>query len=551
MSKTENQGRVVRDYIQRGHYEQAVSVMPITAKKVRVAAYCRVSTKDEDQLNSYEAQVEFYTGYIASKPEWEFVGIYADEGITGTKLKRRKEFNRLIDDAMNDLVDLIIVKSVSRFARNTVDSLSVIRNLRAKNVKVFFEKENIDSLDSKCDMVLSIYSSLAEEESRSISTNIRWRKQKQVEAGEVSYNLGLLYGFRQEKINKETGEKHPVTIFEPEAEVIRDIYFKFLIGASFRDIARDLNDSGYYAPKRRKWYTSTIMSILENEKYAGDMLLQKTYARDFLSDRRVLNTGQAPQKYVENNHPAIIDRVTWNAVQAERQRRATLRTTEESGKGRYSGLYAFSGKMECGLCGAGYRRHASRGQGVWVCKQHMKAAVLCAQLAIKESYLMKVFVNTINSLIIDRDRAIDTVGTAVKEALAETGGALFKSDELQRLDDEIDSLQAAQIELSKKRSRRELDADAYNNESRIIMARMDGLFAARDNLAEKQSEANLSVAYQEIVEAFMENAQEQDKFDKDVFAQLVDKICIKDRDNILFVLKDGTEVQGITEGAEA
>ncbi len=154
----------------------------------------------------------------------------------------------------------------------------------------------------------------------------------------------------------------------------------------------------------------------------------------------------------------------------------------------------------------------------------MKAAGLCAQLAIKESYLMKVFVNTINGLLIDRDKAIDTVGTAVKEALAETGGALFKSDELQRLDDEIDSLQAAQIELSKKRSRRELDADAYNNESRIIMARMDGLFAARDNLAEKQSEANLSVAYQEIVEAFMENAQEQDKFDKDVFARASFKI---------------------------
>ena len=477
---------------------------------------------------------------------------YADEGISGTKLKRRKEFNRLIEDALNNKIDLIIVKSVSRFARNTVDSLSVIRNLRAKNVKVFFEKENIDSLDSKCDMVLSIYSSLAEEESRSISTNIRWRKQKQVEAGEVSYNLGLLYGYRQEKVNKETGEKYPPTIHEPEADVVRDIYFKFLIGCSYRDIARDLNESGYNTPKGNgKWHASTIMSILENEKYMGDILLQKTYARDFLADRRVLNTGQAPQKYVENNHPAIIDRATWNAAQAERIRRVSLRSVLETGKGRYSGLYAFSGKIECGLCGAGYRRHASRGQGVWTCKQHIQSARLCGQLSIKESHLEGVFVRTLNGLLIDRDKVINAVGTAVSEAMIETGDAIGGNEEIKKIDAEIDSLQTIQMELNKKRSRRELDADAYNNESRIIMAKIDGLFAARDSLAEKQNVANLSVAYQEIVEMFLEKAREQAEFDKDIFMQLVDKVCIKDRENILFILKDGTEVFGVTEEVQA
>lgn len=544
--------RVVREYVQRGHINNCTSTMPLTATKIRVAAYCRVSTKDEDQLNSYEAQVDFYTKYIASNPEWVSCGIYADEGISGTQLKRRKEFNRLIDDAMNSLVDLIIVKSVSRFARNTVDSLSVIRNLRAKNVKVFFEKENIDSLDSKCDMVLSIYSSLAEEESRSISTNIRWRKQKQVEAGEVSYNFNLIFGYRQGATDKETGEKQPVIIYEPEAEIVRELYFKYLIGYTYREIIRDFEERGVKPPnattnKSGLWVTSTIKSLLENEKYCGDCLLQKTYARDFLSERRIKNTGQAPQKYVENNHPAIVDRSTWNAVQAEMARRVSLRSVEETGKGRYSGRHAFSGKIECGCCGAGFRRHASRGIGVWTCKQHIKSAGICSQLSIKEMRLTDIFVRTLNSLLIDREGIAEVVGDAVNDAIAESGANFGNDAELAKLDADIETLQAELTELTKKRSRREVDTEQYNEDSRIIMAKLDGLFAARDRLSDEQSEATLSEAYQEIVSDFLRRAEEQEGFDKDIFTQLVDKIIVKSRNQIIFCLKDGTEIDGIVE----
>lgn len=529
--------RVVREYVQRGHVERTLQAVPIAAKKIRVAAYCRVSTKEDDQLNSYAAQVEYYTGYISGKAEWEFVGIYADEGITGTKLRRRKDFNRMIADALDGKIDLIIVKSVSRFARNTVDALSTVRDLREKNVKIFFEKENIDSLDSKCDMVLNIYASLAEDESRSISTNIRWRWQKQVEAGEVSYNFNLLYGYRQDENKK-------VTIYKPEAEVIQDIYFKYLIGYTYREIIRDFEERGIEPPHKKTnksglWQTSTIKSILEQEKYMGDVVLQKTYARDFLSERRVRNTGQAPQKYVENNHPAIIDRTTWNAVQAEMERRANLRTVEESGKGRYSGQYAFSGKIECGCCGAGYRRHHQHGNRAWVCKQHIKRAALCPALPVKESVLETAFVRTLNGIIQNRDEIIETVETAVNEALVEAGEELDRNDELYEIDGQIEALQARILELNKQRGKREIDTEIYNIESRDIMEKLDALFIERDSITEQRSAATLSQAFQEVVADFLSKAGVQAEFDKDIFTRLVDKIIIKSRDNIIFVLKDG------------
>ena len=453
----------------------------------------------------------------------------------------------MIADALDGKIDLIIVKSVSRFARNTVDALSTVRELREKGVKIFFEKENIDSLDSKCDMVLNIYASLAEDESRSISTNIRWRKQKQVEAGEVSYNFGLLYGYRQERADRETGEKKPVEIYEPEAEVVRDIYFKYLIGFTYREIIRELEGHKIKPPHKKnksgRWTTSTIKSILENEKYMGDVVLQKTYARDFLSERRVKNTGQAPQKYVENNHAAIIDRTTWSAVQAEMERRVTLRTTEETGKGRYSGQYAFSGKIECGCCGAGYRRHHAHGAGLWICKQHIKSAALCEALPIKESILEAAFVRTLNGIVKNRDEIMAVVGEAVNEALAEASEEMDRNDELREVDGQIEVLQARILELNKQRGRREIDAERYNTESREVMAKLDALFIDRDLISEQRNTATLSKAFQEVVADFLSKAGMQAEFDRDIFARLVDTVRIKSRDNIIFILKDGSEVK--------
>ena len=538
MTQTANQ-RVVREYVQRGHIQQADNAIPTTRRKLKVAAYARVSTDEAEQLNSYKTQCDYYTSYIQGKSEWEFVGLYADEGITGTSAKRRKEFQRLIRDAMDGKIDLILVKSVSRFARNTVDSLQTVRKLRDKGVRVFFEKENIDSLDAKCDMILSIYSSLAEEESRSISTNIRWAHQKKVERGEVVLNFNNIYGYQQD-------ENKNVTIKIQEAEVVREIYHKYLIGYSIRRIIRELKENEIKSPLgSSKWSSSTIKGILENEKYIGDVILQKTYKRDFLTQRRVRNTGQAPQKYVENNHPAIVDKLTWNAVQAEIERRNSLRSTEATGKGRYDMRYAFSGVIECGECNANFRRHnytnGNKIERTWACKEHLKGNKYCTQEILKEELLEELFVNTLNRLLLNRDKVLKKVEASVKEAMLEVG--TDNKQQIEKVDLMIEKLQADMLELNKRRGKRDIDAEQYNTESREIMEQLDELFKQRDELIAEQSDGALSKSQYRMLTDFLKNEQKQTEFDKDVFTKLIEKIIVNSREDITFIFKDGTEVR--------
>ena len=542
MTQTANQ-RVVREYVQRGHIQQADNAIPTTRNKLKVAAYARVSTDEAEQLNSYKTQCDYYTSYIQGKPEWEFVGLYADEGITGTSAKRRKEFQRLIRDAMDGKIDLILVKSVSRFARNTVDSLQTVRKLRDKGVKIYFEKENIDSLDAKCDMILSIYSSLAEEESRSISTNIRWAHQKKVERGEVVLNFNNIYGYQQD-------ENKNVTIKIQEAEVVREIYHKYLIGYSIRRIIRELKENEIKSPLgSSKWSSSTIKGILENEKYIGDVILQKTYKRDFLTQRRVRNTGQAPQKYVENNHPAIVDRLTWNAVQAEIERRNSLRSTEATGKGRYDMRYAFSGVIECGECNSNFRRHnytnGNKIERTWACKEHLKGNKYCTQEILKEEVLEEMFVNTLNRLLENRDKVLKKVEASVKEAMLEVG--TDNKQQIEKVDLMIEKLQADMLELNKRRGKREVDAEQYNTESREIMEQLDELFKQRDELIAEQSDGALSKSQYKMLTDFLKNEQKQTEFDKDVFTKLIEKIIVNSRADITFIFKDGTEIKGTKE----
>jgi DNA invertase Pin-like site-specific DNA recombinase len=539
--------RVVREYVQRGHIERTVQTMPIAAKRLRVAAYGRVSTDDEDQLNSYKTQVEYYTAYIQSKPEWEFVGIYADEGITGTKLKKRKRFQDLIRDALDGKIDLILVKNVSRFARNTVDSLSTVRELREKGVKIFFEQQNIDSLDPKCDMMLSIYSSLAEEESRSISTNVRWGHDKRIAKGEVTFNFKNLYGYTQD-------ENKVISIKESEAEVVRDIYHNYLIGYSISEISRSLVARGIKSPfGRGRWSFSTVKNILDNEKYIGDALLRKTYQRDFLAERRVKNTGQAPQKYVENNHPAIIDRLTWEAVQAESERRSNLRSTAETGRGRYDMRYVFSGIIECGECGSMFRRHNNSYRGkverVWTCKEHLKGNRYCPQLSVKEDYLESLFVATLNGLIADRDRILQIVEKSVSEAILETADGTSTAQDIVAVDADIERLQSKMLELSKQRTRRELNTEEYNAKSSEVMGRLDALFTKRDGLVSAQSEGALSESRRGMIAELLGNMREQNGFDRDVFCQLIEAVRVKSREDILFIFKNGTAIKADTSAA--
>ena len=309
-----------------------------TASKRKVAGYARVSTNEEDQANSYQAQIDYYTQYINGRTDWEMVEVYTDEGISGTSTAKRQGFQRMITDALAGGIDLIVTKSVSRFARNTVDSLTTVRALKEKGVEVYFEKENIWTLDSKGELLITIMSSLAQEESRSISENVTWGKRKAFKDGKVHIPFSSVLGFCK-------GTDGGIEIDPETAPIVERIYCDFLEGASPLKIAKALTADGIPTPRGAKeWQTSTVRSILTNEKYKGDALLQKRFTADFLTKKLVKNEGQVPQYYVEGSHPAIIDPDVWELAQH------IMKTS--SGAGRHD--RTFSRMVFCEHCGGLY-----------------------------------------------------------------------------------------------------------------------------------------------------------------------------------------------------
>ena len=309
-----------------------------TPVKRKVCAYARVSTDHEEQLTSYEAQVSYYTEYIKKHDDWEFIKVYADEGISGCSTKGRLGFLKMVEDALDGKIDLIITKSVSRFARNTVDSLTAIRKLKDHDVECFFEKENIWTFDSKGELLISIMSSLAQEESRSISENCTWGQRKRFADGKVSMPYKCFVGYRR-------GEDGTPEVVPEEAEIVRRIYSMYLQGKAVGAIANQLTKENIPSPAgKSKWATSTVQSILTNEKYKGDALLQKTFTVDFLQKKVKKNEGEVPKYYVEQSHEAIIDPIEFELVQQEIARRTAI------GK-RYSGQSILSARIICGDCG--------------------------------------------------------------------------------------------------------------------------------------------------------------------------------------------------------
>ena len=336
-----------------------------TKPKLRVAAYCRVSTDSDEQATSYETQVAHYTEYIQKNPEWEFAGIFADDGISGTNTKKREEFNKMIEACEAGNIDMIITKSISRFARNTLDCLKYIRKLKDLNIPVFFEKESINTLDAKGEVLLTIMASLAQQESQSLSQNVKLGLQFRYQNGQVQINHNRFLGYTKD------ADGH--LIIDPEqAEVVKRIYREYLEGLSMDKIAAGLEHDGILTGAgKTRWHTSTINKILRNEKYIGDALLQKTYTTDFLSKTRVKNNGIVPQYYVEGDHEAIIPRDIYMRVQEELVRRRVVKTSANGKKRSYSCNHCFSQIVVCGECGELFRRIHWNNRGcksiVWRC----------------------------------------------------------------------------------------------------------------------------------------------------------------------------------------
>lgn len=371
-----------------------------------MAAYCRVSTDQLEQLSSYEAQVAYYTAFINNHPDYEMAGIYADEGISGTNTKKREQFNKMIENCKAGKIDMIITKSISRFARNTLDCLNYVRMLKELGIGVIFEKENINTLDSKGEVLLSILSSLAQDESRSISENSTWGIRRRFEQGKVTVNHTKFMGYDKD-------EEGNLIIDEKQAKVVRRIYKDYLDGKGSNRIARELEEDG--VPNwngKAKWYESTIRKMLSNEKYKGDALLQKTYTVDFLTKKRVENNGEVPQYYVEESHPAIIDKEMWEAVQLEMERRGIF--AEKYGV--YKLDYAsennpFAGKVICGCCSSPFGRKVWNSNDerfrrvVWRCNNRykVKGQKGCENKHINDNTLYKTFINTFNAMIENKD----------------------------------------------------------------------------------------------------------------------------------------------------
>lgn len=371
---------------------------------MRVAAYCRVSTNNEDQLLSFDNQVQHYTEYIANKPNYTLAGIYADEGISGVNTSKREQFKKMIKDCEDGKIDMVVTKSISRFARNTQDCLQYSRKLKNLGIGIFFEKENINTLDAAGELLFTIMSSLAQEESRSISENCRWGIRTKFKQGVMHLNANHFLGYDKDADGN-------LVINEAQAAIVRRVFDEFMNGLNPETIAAGLNDEGVPGCMGEpKWAVSTICHILENEKYKGDALLQKYYTADFLSKRTVKNTGQIEQVYVKDSHPPIIDRELWEAVQLELERRRLFRESHELRTlGRYTDVQPFTCKVVCGKCGAVYWRRTWTRNGrkvrVWQCgkRYQKKGEVGCRSGNLYERDLEKAFLMAWNGIVENRE----------------------------------------------------------------------------------------------------------------------------------------------------
>ena len=414
--------------------------------KLRVAAYCRVSTDSDEQATSYDAQVEHYTEFIQKNPEWEFAGIYADDGISGTNTKKREDFNRMIDDCEAGNIDMIITKSISRFARNTLDCLKYIRQLKDKNIPVFFEKESINTMDAKGEVLITIMASLAQQESQSLSQNVKLGLQFRYQNGQVQVNHNHFLGY--------TKDADGNLIIDPEqAEVVKRIYHEYLEGYSMDRIAKGLEADGILTGAgKTKWWTSTINKILRNEKYIGDALLQKTYTTDFLNKTRVKNNGIVPQYYVEGNHEAIIPKDIFLRVQEELVRRRVVKTSANGKKRSYSCNHCFAQIVICGECGEMFRRIHWNNRGcksiVWRCISRLEpTGQECHARTVNETVLENVVVQAINTLLGDKP----TYQAQLQQNIAK----VIRSAQQNTADGIDEKLQELQKELLKKANNKE------------------------------------------------------------------------------------------------
>lgn len=514
-------------------------------KKRNVAAYARVSTDSDEQFTSYEAQMTYYKKYITERPDWRFVDVYSDEGITGTNTKRREGFNRLIEDAYAGKIDLIITKSISRFARNTLDTIKYTRELKNKGVEVYFEKENLWTFDPKSEFILTICASIAQEESRSISQNVTMGRRWSMQEGKVVMAFSTFLGY----------EKKPdgsIGINEEQAKVVRMIYRLFLVeGKTASGIANYLNSKGIPTPSGRegcKWTKTTVDSILTNEKYKGDALLQKTFMVDFLEHKAKKNEGEVPSYYVENSHPAIIERDEWEMVQAEFVRRSNLRY-------KYSGYSEFASRIICEDCGGFYGAKVWHSTDkyrkvVYQCNNKFKKDHKKCKTPIKtEEEIKSLFIKAYNLMMLDREQMIDDC-LDVKRLLTDT---TQDDAEITRLEKELTFIAEQVEEMIKFNAMSAQDQDEYTKHYDELATRYDETKAAYDKVVEERK-VKLSKAQQ--LDAFLYYIKNNEavitEWSSDIWNVLVESGTVCRDGSIIFKFKNGKQIRvgGLIDGRQ-
>lgn len=510
-------------------------------RQLRVAAYCRVSTKEEDQLNSYEAQKSYYTDKIMTNPDWTMADIFADEGITGTSAKKREDFMRMMRWCRQGKIDLILTKSVSRFSRNTVDCLNYIRMLKSLGIGVYFEKENINSMDESTELMLTMMGAFAQAESESISGNIRAGKKYAMQRGEATIQYRHLYAY-------ERGADNKPKIIPEQATIVREIYDRFLRGASIRMIRDELQQRQIpNAAGSPDWTSKAVRSILTNEKYVGDVLMQKTFRQDCISRKEIRNTGQLPMYLIQNNHEPIVERKIFDAVQAELARRNALKGATQksapSGRSCYSAKYALSDRVICGECGTLYRRCTWSSHGkkhiVWRCTSRLDyGRKYCHDSpSVDEAQLQMAILRAINTAMSDKAALIRQVSHHMAQ--------LYRPSKHEKLTlPEIDH----QLEMLALEFDAVLSAAASNNGTdysdrfKNILARQTELKSKRAAVEQQQAEdaeASHALAYAE--EIMEKSSAALTEWEEDRIRALVASVRVLSKDEVLIRLKSGIE----------
>lgn len=502
----------------------------------KVAAYCRVSTEQDDQLNSLENQKTFFENYINKNLEWTYVGIYVDEGISGTNINKRSGFKQMIKDAENGKFDLLLTKEISRFARNTLDSIFYTRKLKSLGIGVYFMNDNINTLDPDSELRLTIMASIAQEESRKTSDRVKWGHKRQMEKG-VVFGNGI-YGY-----NLENGK---LTINEEQAKIVQYIFSSYLDeGMGVYVLCHDLENKGILSPSRSKtWKNASILRMLKNEKYIGTLKQKKYITVDFLSHKKVPNEGEEEFIIIENNHEPIIDKETFYKVQAEIARRRNF-TLDKS---RHSNRYVWSGKIECAICGAKFKRkiwnaHSSNPHVVWQCATNVKygaekeldthVKVGCNSKAVYEEILQEAFLEALSGVIQHKDRIIRELKQAITEAISHVED---HTEEIQHLTSEAAKLESRKTKLIELYTDGAISRAEFDQLNDQYMRQLDTLQNEQQRLASDNQKKEDLKGKMDKISAVIDSIILASQFSDEVCKAVLVKVVIQSRENISFFL---------------